>query len=107
MGWIFFCARVVLILFVLFQGAGTATGGGFALYEGSARGNALGGGLVGRADDPSALFYNPAGITRLPGLDMTVGATGIVDRRCLCAYLAGECEAPPGHPYIVVLKGLS
>lgn len=52
-------------------------GAGFALYEGSARGLALGGTLVGRADDPSALFYNPAGITQLPGLQMMMGATAI------------------------------
>ena len=53
-------------------------GAGFALYEGSARGVALGGTLVGRADDPSALFYNPAGITQLPGLQIMGGATAIV-----------------------------
>lgn len=52
-------------------------GAGFALYEGSARGNALGGAMVGRADDPSALFYNPAGITQLPGLQMMAGFTAI------------------------------
>jgi long-chain fatty acid transport protein len=52
-------------------------GNGFAIYEGSARGNALGGTLVGRADDPSALYYNPAGITQLPGLQMMMGATAI------------------------------
>jgi long-chain fatty acid transport protein len=53
-------------------------GAGFALYEGSARGVALGGTLVGRADDPSALFYNPAGITQLPGLQVQAGATAII-----------------------------
>jgi long-chain fatty acid transport protein len=53
-------------------------GAGFALYEGSARGNALGGGLVGRADDPSALFYNPAGITQLDGIQAQAGATFIM-----------------------------
>ena len=53
-------------------------GAGFALWEGSARGIALGDAVVGRADDPSALFYNPAGITQLPGLQMMVGGTGIL-----------------------------
>jgi len=52
-------------------------GAGFALYEGRARGFALGGTLVGRADDASALFYNPAGITQLPGLQVMGGATAI------------------------------
>lgn len=44
-----------------------ARGEGFALNEWSARGLALAGGLVGRADDASALAYNAAGITQLPG----------------------------------------
>jgi len=52
-----------------------AYGAGFALYEGSARGNALGGAMVGRADDPSAIFYNPAGITQLKGEQVEAGAT--------------------------------
>lgn len=53
-------------------------GAGFALYEGSARGNALGGAMVGRADDPSAIYYNPAGITQLEGFRMMAGGTVIV-----------------------------
>lgn len=47
---------------------------GFALYEGSARGNALGG-LTGSADDASAIFFNPSGMTQLPGLQFMVGGT--------------------------------
>ena len=38
----------------------TALGAGFALYEGSAKGTALGGTVMGRAVDASANFYNPA-----------------------------------------------
>jgi len=53
-------------------------GAGFALFEGSARGNALGGAMVGRADDPSALYYNPAGITQLPGIQVMGGGTIIL-----------------------------
>jgi long-chain fatty acid transport protein len=55
-----------------------AFGAGFAIYEGSARGNALGGTLVGRADDASALYYNPAGITQLPGIQAMGGVTVIM-----------------------------
>lgn len=50
---------------------------GFAIYEWSARGNALGGATVGRADDPSALASNPAGITQLDGLQVLAGFTAI------------------------------
>lgn len=71
--------RVLLAGLILAAwGAQVCLGAGFALYEGSARGNALGGTLVARADDPSAVYYNPAGITQLPGLQMMVGGTFIL-----------------------------
>ncbi len=50
---------------------------GFGIYEWSARGNALGGATVGRADDPSALATNPAGITQLDGIQVLGGFTAI------------------------------
>lgn len=64
----------------VFLAVNMARGAGFALYEGGARGNALGGTLVGRADDPSTLFYNPAGMTQLPGFQVMGGATAIVPK---------------------------
>jgi len=48
---------------------------GFGLYEGSARGNAMGGALVGKAMDASANFYNPATLTDMTGTVVTVGFT--------------------------------
>ena len=51
---------------------------GFGIYEWGARGLALGGAMVGRADDPSAIVYNPAGITQLPGFQFQTGATMIM-----------------------------
>ncbi len=60
--------RISCIAVLFFLAAGRAAfGSGFALYDFSARGNALGGAMVGRADDPSALALNPAGITQIPG----------------------------------------
>lgn len=64
-------ASCVLLLAV----ATSASAAGFALYEWSARGNALGGAVVGRADDPSAVAYNPAGITQLEGTQIAIGAS--------------------------------
>jgi long-chain fatty acid transport protein len=59
---------IACIALLLSLAAGSAAfGAGFALYDFSARGNALGGAMVGRADDPSALALNPAGITQIPG----------------------------------------
>lgn len=57
--------------------AGNALAEGFALSDWGARGTALGGGMVGRANDPSAVAHNPAGITQLPGQQMMGGSTVI------------------------------
>ncbi|NCD24595.1 MAG: transporter [Deltaproteobacteria bacterium] len=61
---------------VLFS-AQISAAAGFGIYEWSARGNALGGATVGRADDPSALASNPAGITQLDGVQVMGGFTVI------------------------------
>ncbi len=53
--------------------AGSALAEGFAMTEWSARGLSLAGGMVGRADDVSALAYNAAGITQLPGIHIMGG----------------------------------
>ena len=50
-------------------------GGGFSLFETSVRANALGGALIARADDPTAVFFNPAGITQLEGTQIACGAS--------------------------------
>jgi long-chain fatty acid transport protein len=58
---------------LVYGSASTCFSAGFGIYEWSARGNALGGTLVGRADDPSAVAYNPAGITQLDGVQVMAG----------------------------------
>ena len=51
----------------------TAFGAGFALYEGSAKGTALGGAVLGKAADASANFYNPATLSDFTNTVVTVG----------------------------------
>ena len=51
----------------------SAFGAGFALYEGSASGTALGGAVMGKAEDASALFYNPATMADFTNTVVTVG----------------------------------
>ncbi len=75
----------VIVISVVFS-AELCSASGFALYESSARGNALAGAVVARADDPSALFFNPAGITQLPGLQMMAGATAIMPSTKVTTY---------------------
>jgi len=70
--------------------AGRVFAAGFALYEGSARGNALGGALIARADDASAVYYNPAGITQLPGTQIVSGMNLITPSNKIYFYENGE-----------------
>jgi len=62
------CLPLVLLLV-----GSNAFAEGFAMTEWSARGLSLGGGMVARADDASAVAYNPAGITQLPGVHLMGG----------------------------------
>ncbi|MDF9826229.1 long-chain fatty acid transport protein [Ereboglobus sp. PH5-10] len=57
---------------------GTAHGAGFAIYETDARGFAMANANVGRNDDASALYSNPAAITQLPGLQIKAGISLIM-----------------------------
>ena len=50
-----------------------ASGAGFALYEGSAKGVAWGGAIMGKAVDAGANFYNPATISDFTSTVVSVG----------------------------------
>lgn len=50
-----------------------ANSSGFGLYEMSAKAHALGGAVVGEAVDASAVFYNPATLSDLTNVTVTVG----------------------------------
>ncbi len=54
-----------------------ANGAGFALYEFSARGNAMGGAVMANKAEPASIATNPALITQLEGTQLQVGATYI------------------------------
>ncbi|WP_321403715.1 outer membrane protein transport protein [Maridesulfovibrio sp.] len=67
-------------MFIILMGLAIVSGfsnkaeaAGFAIYEWGARGNALGGAMIAKADDPSAIAWNPAGITQLEGTHMSAG----------------------------------
>ncbi|HOR54758.1 MAG TPA: outer membrane protein transport protein, partial [Synergistales bacterium] len=96
--------RPVLILViaavVTVLACGTALGAGFALYDWSARGNALGGAMTGRADDPSAIAFNPAGITQIPGSSMMAGLTFIMPGGTLTNMGTGDSVNMIDHTFI-------
>jgi long-chain fatty acid transport protein len=58
------CVRLLAgaLLVVALAAAPRSDAAGFALYEQGARANALAGAFVAQADDPSAMFFNPAGL---------------------------------------------
>ena len=51
-----------------------AWGASFALSENGAKAQSMGGAFVGQADDPSAVWYNPAGLVRQGGRSISLGA---------------------------------
>jgi long-chain fatty acid transport protein len=75
----------------LLLGAGSlAFGSGYAIYEQGASAMAQAGAFTARASDPSALFFNPAGIMQLDGKQIYGGSTAVI--------LSGSTfqSAPPG-----------
>jgi long-chain fatty acid transport protein len=66
---------LLLVGCIVFISAGSAYGAGFALIEQSVSGlgNAYAGGAAS-AEDASTIFFNPAGLTRLGGRQLILGA---------------------------------
>jgi len=58
-------------------GAGSALATGFSIYEAGSRATALGGAFTATADDGSAMFYNAAGLSFIPGKTVNVNAVFI------------------------------
>jgi long-chain fatty acid transport protein len=72
----FLCARVVCFAFLL--GAvcvPTGRAAGFAVAEQGAAAIGLGGAFVARADDPSAVFFNPAGLGLVKDRQLSFGGS--------------------------------
>jgi long-chain fatty acid transport protein len=67
--------KMTFVMAVAAMATGTSFGAGFGLYEASARGNALGGGLVGSTGDATANYYNPANLTECTNISVTVGVS--------------------------------
>jgi long-chain fatty acid transport protein len=77
----------------LLLGACPGYGSGFALYEGGARSSSLAGAVVARADDLSAIFYNPAGLVQLPKIQIMCGFTTFIPRVEIVTHLGPVATA--------------
>src|SRR5512132_134585 len=67
--------QIAGLVLALLGFGGAAFAGGLALNENGAAATGKGTAFVAEANDPSAIFYNPAGITQLPGTQVMIGAT--------------------------------
>ncbi len=66
-----------VLTFTLAAFASSAFGAGFSIFEQGAKASAMAGAFVATADDPSAVFYNPAGLAQQRELSAYAGATFI------------------------------
>lgn len=69
---------LVWSLVVLALASGPAAAGGFYVPGVGPRAVAMGGAFVGLADDYSAVHWNPAGITQIEGMEVTVSAQDVI-----------------------------
>ncbi|MDH3238581.1 MAG: outer membrane protein transport protein, partial [Deltaproteobacteria bacterium] len=69
--------KVLAVLVVLLFSATSAMAGGFRLPEAGAKAMGMGFAFSAQANDPSAIYFNPAGIVQLEGTNVMVGVTYI------------------------------
>lgn len=55
--------------------SGLAFGNGFEIYNQGAKAVGMGGAFTAQADDPTAIFFNPGGITQLKGTQVSAGVS--------------------------------
>ena len=67
--------NALLFLALVFSGAALADDGRYQEYPVGSRAMALGGAFVALSDDPSGLFYNPAGVCDTHRLNVSVSAS--------------------------------
>ena len=69
-GW-----RMLAVLLVLLLTAGTSFAAGFRLPQAGVKAMGMGFAFTAQADDPSAIYFNPAGLTQLQGTNLMLGVT--------------------------------
>ena len=69
--------KVLAFLVILLFSATSAMAGGFRLPEAGAKAMGMGFAFTAQANDPSAIYFNPAGIVQLEGNNAMVGVTYI------------------------------
>lgn len=79
--------------------AGSARAGGFNIYEMGTRATALGGAYTATADDPTAIFYNPAGLAyQADGWQFSVNTSPISPKNSYARATGATAIEYPGDP---------
>jgi long-chain fatty acid transport protein len=71
-------AAIVAASVVITGTAPVARAGGFSIFEAGSQATAMGGAFVAQADDPSAMFYNPAGLAGNQKVTAMIGGTVVI-----------------------------
>jgi len=69
--------RFILVTILTCLVSAAAFGAGFSIFEQGAKASGMAGAFAATADDPSAIFYNPAGLAQQRSLTVLGGATFI------------------------------
>ena len=70
-------SRTWILVSAFILAGGSAFGSGFSIFEQGAKATAMGGAFCATADDPSAIFYNVAGIAQQRHTAFYAGGTAI------------------------------
>ncbi|HUT83911.1 MAG TPA: outer membrane protein transport protein, partial [Thermodesulfobacteriota bacterium] len=91
---------LLLIAFFLFIPS-ISFGGGFLIYNQDAAATGQGLAFTAQADNPSAVFYNPAAINRLDGTQFSSGSTIIMPQTSFKSALTGSKTDMESHIYLL------
>lgn len=72
--------RFIATICFIFIGSYSALASGFSIYEASVRANGMLGAFSAYADHVTTIYYNPAGLSGLEGVQISAGATIIAPR---------------------------
>jgi long-chain fatty acid transport protein len=68
------------LFLILMLAAGTSFAAGFRLPEAGVKAMGMGFAFTAQADDPSAIYFNPAGLMQLQGTNMMIGGTYVYEK---------------------------
>ena len=111
-------ASLLIVVWAVFLSPSPSTATGFRLFPQSASGAGQANAVIAQSDDPSAVFYNPAGITQLEGVQvmggvLLAGGSTHFTQSATGAQSTGDLGGPistppPAHFYLTAnLKALA